>query len=141
MKKTDKDLFINSFKKEASITQLKKNKNIFSFNKKINLLSLKKLSYNIGIIIFTIFSLLGFTSLLLLGSFLNIYSDDNIKRISEITSSVNELGIEQDSYNNLYFIENIYNNKNMILIIIISFIVICSFIAIILEFIRRKNAK
>lgn len=146
MKKEDKDLFIDSFKKNHKTTINVKKYNRFLLNFKYNkpkadLKGLKNILYRITSIIFVFISILGLMSLLLINSFTNLYSEDNIKKISEITNSVNQFGLEQSSYKNLYFVELAYENKNLILIIIIGLIIITFIIAMIIEALRRKNVK
>ena len=114
----------------------------FKYNKpKADLKGLKNILYRATSIIFILISIIGLMSLLLINSFTNLYSEDNIKKISEITNSVNQFGLEQSSYKNLYFIELAYENKNLILIIIIGLIIITFIIAMIIEALRRKNVK
>ena len=146
MMKEDKDLFIDSFKKNNKTTiNVKKNNKFllnFKYNKpKADLKGLKNILYRATSIIFILISIIGLMSLLLINSFTNLYSEDNIKKISEITNSVNQFGLEQSSYKNLYFIELAYENKNLILIIIIGLIIITFIIAMIIEALRRKNVK
>lgn len=143
MKNIDKKEFINNFKSKSSPTpKINKKKFInFSLSEKADTKAVKNILYYISILFFSLLSLCGVCALVALGSFTNLYSDDSIHKIKELTSSVSKLGVEKSSYSNLLFIQNIYDNKNLILIGGIIFIILTLLFAVILNFLRRKNVK
>lgn len=143
MKNIDKKEFINNFKSKSSSTpKINKKKFInFSLSEKADTKAVKNILYYISILFFSLLSLCGVGALVALGSFTNLYSDDSIHKIKELTFSVSKLGVEKSSYSNLLFIQNIYDNKNLILIGGIIFIILTLLLAVILNFLRRKNVK
>lgn len=143
MKNIDKKEFINNFKsKSSSPTKINKKKFVtFSLTEKADTKTIKNILYYISILFFFLLSISGVCGLIALGSFTSLYSDSSVDRIKELTSSVSKLGVEKTSYSNLLFIQNIYENKNLILIGGIIFIILTLLIAIILNFLRRKNVK